>query len=92
VYAKIDRPAGLVNFVAPRSNDAVLNDWSSDVDKLMSLIEKSCHLIAKVSATWRGILGASGDADRTLAAVRCALRRRRLYTTSGSSEEDLVQL
>lgn len=49
VYAKIDRPAGLVNFVAPRTGDAVLNDWSADVDKLMGLIEKSCHLIAKVS-------------------------------------------
>lgn len=60
VYAKIDRPAGLVNFVAPRSNDAVLNDWSSDVDKLMSLIEKSCHLIAKVS-----LLDEEADRDGT---------------------------
>lgn len=27
----------------------MLNEWSSDVGKLMGLIEKSCHLIAKVS-------------------------------------------
>ncbi|KAL8293413.1 hypothetical protein RQP46_000114 [Phenoliferia psychrophenolica] len=50
VYARIDRPAGIVNFKAPRSGDAVLNDWSADVGKLMGLIEKSCHLIAKEHA------------------------------------------
>lgn len=50
VYAKIDRPAGLVSFLAPKSGDVVLNEWSSDVGKLMSIIEKSCHLIAKEHA------------------------------------------
>ncbi|KAK4705132.1 26S proteasome regulatory subunit N5, partial [Phenoliferia sp. Uapishka_3] len=50
VYARIDRPAGIVNFKAPRSGDAVLNDWSADVSKLMGLIEKSTHLIAKEHA------------------------------------------
>ncbi|CEQ42884.1 SPOSA6832_04744, partial [Sporobolomyces salmonicolor] len=50
VYAKIDRPAGLVSFVRPRKGEEVLNDWSSDVGKLMGLIEKSCHLIAKEHA------------------------------------------
>ncbi|ORY91686.1 hypothetical protein BCR35DRAFT_286656 [Leucosporidium creatinivorum] len=50
VYAKIDRPAGIVSFKAPRTGDQVLNEWSSDVGKLMGLIEKSCHLIAKEHA------------------------------------------
>ncbi|GAA5937397.1 hypothetical protein JCM10213_007222 [Rhodosporidiobolus nylandii] len=50
VYAKIDRPAGIVSFVKPKKGDEVLNEWSSDVGKLMSLIEKSCHLIAKEHA------------------------------------------
>ncbi|GAA5927893.1 uncharacterized protein JCM15063_006028 [Sporobolomyces koalae] len=50
VYAKIDRPAGVVDFVRPKKGDEVLNDWSSDVGKLMGLIEKSCHLIAKEHA------------------------------------------
>jgi 26S proteasome regulatory subunit N5 len=27
-----------------------LNEWSSDVGKLMGLIEKSCHLISKEQA------------------------------------------
>ncbi|KDE09163.1 hypothetical protein MVLG_00876 [Microbotryum lychnidis-dioicae p1A1 Lamole] len=47
VYAKIDRPAGIVSFQAPKSGDEVLNEWSSDVGKLMGLIEKSTHLIQK---------------------------------------------
>ncbi|GAA5821937.1 hypothetical protein JCM11251_004787 [Rhodosporidiobolus azoricus] len=50
VYAKIDRPAGIVSFVKPKTGDEVLNDWSSDVGKLMGLVEKSCHLIAKEHA------------------------------------------
>jgi len=50
VYAKIDRPAGIVDFVKPKKGDEVLNEWSSDVGKLMGLIEKSCHLIAKEQA------------------------------------------
>lgn len=49
IYAKIDRPAGIVSFKAPKGGDAILNEWSSDVGRLMGLIEKSCHLIAKVS-------------------------------------------
>lgn len=35
VYAKIDRPAGAVSFQQPLRGDAVLNEWSSDVGKLM---------------------------------------------------------
>ncbi|GAA6023111.1 hypothetical protein JCM10207_007724 [Rhodosporidiobolus poonsookiae] len=50
VFAKIDRPAGVVSFVKPKTGDEVLNEWSSDVGKLMGLIEKSCHLIAKEHA------------------------------------------
>ncbi|BGP38998.1 proteasome regulatory particle subunit [Rhodotorula kratochvilovae] len=50
VYAKIDRPAGIVSFVKPKRGDEVLNEWSSDVHKLMGLVEKSCHLIAKEHA------------------------------------------
>ncbi|GAA5894886.1 hypothetical protein JCM6882_008233, partial [Rhodosporidiobolus microsporus] len=50
VYAKIDRPAGIVSFVKPKTGDEVLNEWSSDVGKLMGLVEKSCHLIAKEHA------------------------------------------
>lgn len=37
----------MVTFQKPKGGDAILNDWSSDVGKLMGLLEKSTHLIAK---------------------------------------------
>ncbi|GAA94546.1 uncharacterized protein L969DRAFT_83888 [Mixia osmundae IAM 14324] len=52
VYAKIDRPQGTVNFVEKKSTDSILNDWSSDISKLMGLIDKSTHLIAKEHAVF----------------------------------------
>jgi len=49
VRAKIDRPAGIVDF-SPRSNpDEILNAWSGDLGKMLGLIEKTSHLINKVS-------------------------------------------
>lgn len=47
IYAKIDRPAGIVCFSAPRNANQVLNDWSSNINSLLGLIEKTCHLITK---------------------------------------------
>ncbi|KAF8305000.1 PCI-domain-containing protein [Clavulina sp. PMI_390] len=41
VYAKIDRPTGVVNFQSRKSAEDVMNEWSSDVTKLMGLVEKS---------------------------------------------------
>lgn len=35
VYARIDRPAATVTFSEPKTTDKVLNEWSSDVGKLM---------------------------------------------------------
>ncbi|KAG7529685.1 hypothetical protein FFLO_05491 [Filobasidium floriforme] len=47
VRAKIDRPAGIVDF-SPRSNpDEILNAWSGDLGKMLGLIEKTSHLINK---------------------------------------------
>lgn len=41
VYAKIDRPTGIVSFQSRKSAEDVMNEWSSDVSKLMGLVEKS---------------------------------------------------
>ncbi len=41
VYARIDRPAGIVSFRNRKSAEDIMNEWSSDVQKLMSLVEKS---------------------------------------------------
>ncbi|RIA84649.1 PCI domain-containing protein [Glomus cerebriforme] len=47
IYAKIDRPAGIISFAAPKDANQVLNDWSNNINSLLGLIEKTCHLITK---------------------------------------------
>ncbi|KAI9817083.1 MAG: hypothetical protein M1826_001665 [Phylliscum demangeonii] len=47
VYARIDRPAGVVSFAKPRMPDDVLNEWSSDMKSLLGLLERIDHLITK---------------------------------------------
>jgi len=47
LYCKIDRPAGIVRFAKPKPPDEVLEDWASDVSKMLSLVEMTCHLINK---------------------------------------------
>ncbi|CAE6450874.1 unnamed protein product [Rhizoctonia solani] len=58
VWARIDRPKGIVNFRKPRNADDVLNAWSADVSKMMGLVEKaSMGINAELAA--RAKLGAS---------------------------------
>lgn len=47
VYAKIDRPARVVNFAKPRDADDVLNEWSGSMKSLLGLLERIDHLITK---------------------------------------------
>ena len=47
VYAKIDRPKGIVVFAKPKTPNALLNDWSSDISSLLNMLEGTCHLIHK---------------------------------------------
>ncbi|KAF9381724.1 26S proteasome non-ATPase regulatory subunit 12 [Podila verticillata] len=47
IYAKIDRPAGIVSFAKSKHPNEVLNEWSQDINALLGLIEKTCHLITK---------------------------------------------
>jgi 26S proteasome regulatory subunit N5 len=49
IYARIDRSSGIVTF-KPKSNTAdILNSWTADIDKMLSLVEKTSHLVSKVS-------------------------------------------
>ncbi|KAF8349715.1 hypothetical protein F5887DRAFT_877458 [Amanita rubescens] len=57
VWARIDRPAGIVNFRAKRSAEDVMNDWSSDMQKLLGLVEK----------TWMGMNAALAAQSRVKA-------------------------
>ena len=47
VYAKIDRPSGVISFSKPRKSEEVLNDWSHNISELLNLLEKTCHLIQR---------------------------------------------
>jgi len=47
IYAKIDRPARIVNFAKPRDADDVLNEWSGNMKSLLGLLERIDHLITK---------------------------------------------
>lgn len=47
VYARIDRPKGLVNFKAGLKSNQVLNSWMMNVEKLLVSVETVGHLIAK---------------------------------------------
>ena len=47
VFARIDRPAGLVSFRESKDPSEVLNDWASNLSTLMTLVGKTTHLINK---------------------------------------------
>lgn len=47
IYVKIDRPAGVVNFMQPKAAPDVLSDWGADIDQVLNLIERTTHLIQK---------------------------------------------
>jgi 26S proteasome regulatory subunit N5 len=54
IWAKIDRPAGIVNFRSKRGAEEIMNDWSSDMQKLLGLVEK----------TWMGMNAAQAAQSR----------------------------
>ncbi|ALC46766.1 Rpn5 [Drosophila busckii] len=47
IRVKIDRPAGIIYFTTKKSASDILNNWATDVNQLMSLVNKTCHLINK---------------------------------------------
>ncbi|KNC53157.1 proteasome 26S subunit [Thecamonas trahens ATCC 50062] len=47
IYAKVDRLASVVSFVKPATSDEILNEWASDVGKLLSIVEKCNHNLQK---------------------------------------------
>lgn len=47
VFARINRPAGIVKFGAKQDSTDRLNDWSGSIAKMLDLVENTCHLIQK---------------------------------------------
>lgn len=53
LFARIDRPNGVVSFEPPKQQVDVLNDWTSDLGTLLGLVERTSHLIGKELAVHR---------------------------------------
>ncbi|CAF3308418.1 unnamed protein product [Rotaria sp. Silwood2] len=47
ISAKIDRLQDIVTFQQKKSPQEILNDWSVNLNSLMTIINKTCHLINK---------------------------------------------
>jgi len=45
VFAKMDRPHGIIAFKKAEQASDVLNSWGSDIENLLGLVENTCHLI-----------------------------------------------
>ncbi|KAF9269999.1 PCI-domain-containing protein [Marasmius fiardii PR-910] len=59
IWARIDRPAEIITFRSPRSAEDVMNDWSSDMQKLLGMVEK----------TWMGMNAAQAAQSRIKASA-----------------------
>ena len=56
LVAKIDRPMGVVSFQTAKDSNEILNSWSSNLEKLLELVEKSCHQIHKETMVHKALL------------------------------------
>ncbi|EOY09837.1 26S proteasome regulatory subunit (RPN5), putative isoform 1 [Theobroma cacao] len=56
LVAKIDRPMGIVCFQVAKDSNEILNSWSVNLEKLLDLVEKSCHQIHKETMVHKAAL------------------------------------
>ncbi|TYG59203.1 hypothetical protein ES288_D08G283100v1 [Gossypium darwinii] len=56
LVAKIDRPMGIVCFQVAKDSNEILNSWASNLEKLLDLVEKSCHQIHKETMVHKAAL------------------------------------
>jgi len=47
IYARVDRPNGIVSFLKPKGTDDVLQAWSGKLEEMLKLVDASCFLIEK---------------------------------------------
>nr|ODO01026.1 26S proteasome regulatory subunit N5 [Cryptococcus depauperatus CBS 7855] len=57
IYARIDRPAGIIDFRKKKDSNGVLNEWSGDLSKMLELVEKTSHLVSKEYAMHEAVKG-----------------------------------
>ncbi|KAF8405926.1 hypothetical protein HHK36_008004 [Tetracentron sinense] len=56
LLAKIDRPMGIVCFQTVKDSNDILNSWAMNLEKLLDLVEKSCHQIHKETMVHKAAL------------------------------------
>eukprot|EP01018_Ginkgo_biloba_P033432 Gb_00179 [translate_table: standard] len=56
LVAKVDRPAGIVCFQTAKDSNEILNSWAINIEKLLDLVEKSCHQIHKETMVHKAAL------------------------------------
>jgi len=47
IFAKIDRPKGIIVFRPLQDASAVLDKWSQSIEELLTLMEKTSHLVQR---------------------------------------------
>ena len=57
VEAKTDRLEGVVNFKRTKNPNDMLNEWSHNISELMSLVQKTTHLINKEEMVHKHMMG-----------------------------------
>jgi 26S proteasome regulatory subunit N5 len=45
LFAKIDRPTGIVTFARKQDANDVLNNWANDISELLNVVDRTTHLI-----------------------------------------------
>ncbi|KAL9313733.1 hypothetical protein ACSQ67_019185 [Phaseolus vulgaris] len=56
LVAKIDRPMGIVCFQSAKDSNDLLNSWAANLERLLDLVEKSCHQIHKETMVHKAAL------------------------------------
>lgn len=70
VVGRIDRPSGIVSFVASKDPSESLNDWAHNLSKLMSLISRTTHLINKEEMVHKHLLGGGSKPSTSKTSVK----------------------
>jgi len=52
LFAKIDRPGGVITFAKKLDANEVIHNWSNDIGSLLALVETTTHLINKENMTY----------------------------------------
>jgi len=53
LFAKIDRPTGIIVFAKKKDANEMVNAWSSDIDELLAVVEKTTHMINKENMVYK---------------------------------------